>query len=102
MHSEVNNDNYLHPGHMACPGCGEVLGVKLVLQVAGKKAIGVVVPSCIAIIMGPFPFASFKIPVYHAAFETAASSAAGISNALLAKGDDDHNSQPHQHNPTQT
>jgi len=88
MHSEVNN-NYLHPGHLACAGCGEVLGLKLVLQAVGKNTIGVVVPSCIAIILGPFPFATFKIPVYHTAFESAASSAAGISNALLAKGDDE-------------
>ena len=88
MRSEAHED-YLRPGHMACPGCGEVLGIKLVLQAAGRKTIGVVVPSCIGIILGPFPYATFKIPVFHAAFETAASSAAGISNALVAKGDDE-------------
>jgi pyruvate ferredoxin oxidoreductase beta subunit/2-oxoisovalerate ferredoxin oxidoreductase beta subunit len=87
MQSELSNRNYMHPGHMACAGCGEVLGIKLVLQAAGKNTIGVVVPSCIGIIIGPFPFATFKIPVFHSAFETAASSAAGISNALLAKED---------------
>jgi len=87
MQSELNNSNYIHPGHMACAGCGEVLGIKLVLQAAGKNTIGVVVPSCIGIIIGPFPFATFKIPVFHSAFETAASSAAGISNALLVKED---------------
>jgi len=85
-HDERDN---LYPGHLACPGCGEVLGLKLVLQAAGKKAIGVVVPSCLGIILGPYPCSTFKIPVFHAAFETAASSAAGISNALLAKGDDE-------------
>jgi len=74
---------------MACAGCGEVLGLKLVLQVAGRKAISVVVPSCLGIILGPFPHSTFKIPVFHAAFETAASSAAGISNALLAQGDEE-------------
>lgn len=82
-------ENYIRPGHRACAGCGEVLGIKLVLQAVGEKAIGVVVPSCIGIIIGPFPFATFKIPVYHPAFETAASSAAGISNALIAKGDEE-------------
>jgi pyruvate/2-oxoacid:ferredoxin oxidoreductase beta subunit len=79
----------LCPGHLACAGCGEVLGLKLVLQAVGTKTIAVVVPSCIGIILGPFPFSSFKIPTYHAAFETAASSAAGISNALLAEGDEE-------------
>jgi pyruvate/2-oxoacid:ferredoxin oxidoreductase beta subunit len=91
MQPDATHSNYIHSGHMACAGCGEVLAIKLVLQAAGKKAIGVVVPSCIGIIIGPFPSATFKIPVYHAAFETAASSAAGISNALIAKGDEETN-----------
>lgn len=89
MHSEYDTRDNLYPGHMACAGCGEVLGLKLVLQVAGRKAISVVVPSCLGIILGPFPHSTFKIPVFHAAFETAASSAAGISNALLAQGDEE-------------
>jgi pyruvate/2-oxoacid:ferredoxin oxidoreductase beta subunit len=88
MRSDSDRKENLFPGHMACAGCGEVLGLKLVLQAIGEDAIGVVVPSCLGIILGPFPNASFKIPTFHAAFETAASSAAGISNALLAKGDE--------------
>ena len=79
----------LYPGHMACAGCGEVLGLKLVLQAIGDRAIAVVLPSCLGIILGPFPYSSFRIPAFHAAFETAASSAAGISNALISKGDDE-------------
>ena len=59
------------------------------MQAAGPKSIAVVVPSCIGIIIGPFPFATFKIPVFHTAFETAAASASGISNALLAQGDEE-------------
>jgi len=89
MQSEYDSRDNLYPGHMACAGCGEVLGLKLVLQAVGERAIAVVLPSCLGIILGPFPCTTFKIPVFHAAFETAASSAAGISNALLAKGDDD-------------
>lgn len=87
MQAQPVHPDYIHPGHMACAGCGEVLAIKLVLQAAGPKTIAVVVPSCIGIIIGPLPFATFKIPVYHTAFETAAASAAGISNALAAKGD---------------
>jgi len=84
-----NYEDYLNPGHMACAGCGQVLGVRHVLQAAGSKAIGVVVPSCLGIILGPYPHSTFKIPIFHSAFETAASSAAGISNALIAKGDEE-------------
>jgi len=89
MAPDCEKDDGLYPGHMACAGCGEVLGLKLVLQAVGAKTIAVVVPSCLGIIIGPFPYATFKIPVFHAAFETAASSAAGISNALLAGGDEE-------------
>ena len=89
MNRENVCTDILYPGHMACAGCGEVLGLKLVLQAIGDRAIAVVLPSCLGIILGPFPYSSFRIPVFHAAFETAASSAAGISNALISKGDDE-------------
>lgn len=89
MFSKCNDRDNLYPGHMACAGCGEVLGLKLVLQAVGKKSIAVVVPSCLGIILGPYPYSTFKIPVFHAAFETAASSASGISNALLAIKDEE-------------
>jgi pyruvate/2-oxoacid:ferredoxin oxidoreductase beta subunit len=79
----------LYPGHLGCPGCGEVIALKLVLQAVGKKAIAVVIPGCIGIIIGPYPFSTFKIPFFHTAFETAAATAAGISNALLSKGDEE-------------
>ena len=87
MLTEGEKTDNLYPGHMACAGCGEALGLKLVLQAAGDRAIAVVLPSCLGIILGPFPCSTFRIPVFHCAFESAASSAAGISNALLAQGD---------------
>jgi len=86
IHDERDN---LRPGHLACPGCGEAIGLKLVLQAVGKKAIAAVIPGCIGIIIGPYPFSTFKIPFFHTAFESAAASAAGISNALLAQGDEE-------------
>jgi pyruvate/2-oxoacid:ferredoxin oxidoreductase beta subunit len=89
MHREDVYTDILSPGHMACAGCGEVLGLKLVLQAVGDRTIAVVLPSCLGVILGPFPYSSFRIPVFHSAFETAASSAAGISNALISKGDDE-------------
>jgi pyruvate/2-oxoacid:ferredoxin oxidoreductase beta subunit len=89
MRSEYDDRDNLYPGHMACAGCGEVLGLRLALQAVGKKTIAVILPSCLGIILGPYPYSTLKIPVFHAAFETAASSAAGISNALLAQGDEE-------------
>ena len=33
------NNNLFAPGHTACTGCGEALGVKLVLNAAGPNTI---------------------------------------------------------------
>ena len=33
-------ENYLTPGHRACQGCGEVLAVRLVHQVLGRRGRG--------------------------------------------------------------
>ncbi len=76
-------------GHSACPGCGAAIGMRLVLETLGKKAVGVVVPSCAAIIAGPYPHTSVRIPMFHSAFEVAAVSAAGIASALKVQGVED-------------
>jgi len=79
----------LQPGHAACPGCGHAIGMRLVLQALGHRAVVVVVPSCVAVISGPYPYAALNVPVFHSAFEIAAPTAAGISQALKIQGKDD-------------
>jgi pyruvate/2-oxoacid:ferredoxin oxidoreductase beta subunit len=53
-----------------------------VLSVLGKKTVMVIPACCYTIIAGPFPYSGFRIPLYHTAFETAASCASGIRAAL--------------------
>jgi pyruvate ferredoxin oxidoreductase beta subunit/2-oxoisovalerate ferredoxin oxidoreductase beta subunit len=79
----------MRSGHAACPGCGQAISMRLVLRAIGAKAIVVTVPSCVSVIAGPFPYAVANVPYYHAAFEVAAASAAGISNALKIQGKPD-------------
>lgn len=79
----------MRSGHMGCPGCGHAIGMRLVLQTLGNRAVVVVVPSCVAVISGPFPNAAFGVPMFHSAFEIAAPTAAGISAALKIQGKDD-------------
>lgn len=79
-------DEVMRPGHLACPGCGHAIGVRMVLRALGNRAVVVVVPSCVAVISGPFPNAAFNVPVFHSAFEIAAPTAAGISRALKMQG----------------
>lgn len=79
----------MRPGHLACPGCGHAIGMRLVLQALGNRAVVVVVPSCVAVVSGPFPNAAFGVPMFHSAFLIAAPTAAGISAALKIQGKDD-------------
>ena len=79
----------LRSGHAACPGCGQAISMRLVLRAIGKKVIVITIPSCVSVVAGPFPHAAANVPYYHAAFEVAAASAAGISNALKIQGKSD-------------
>lgn len=76
----------LRPGHSACPGCGYAMGARMVLKALGHRAVVVIVPSCMGVISGPYPFTSLGVPSFHSAFEVAAPTAAGISNALRITG----------------
>ncbi len=76
----------LRPGHSACPGCGLAMGLRLVLRAMGPRVVVVVVPSCAAVVAGPYPHAGLGVPAFHSAFEIAAPTAAGISNAFKVQG----------------
>ena len=86
---ESQPQDVLRPGHAACPGCGIAMGMRMVLRAVGPRVIVVVVPSCVAVISGPFPYSALKVPTFHSAFEIAAPTAAGISNALKIQGIND-------------
>src|SRR6187549_1649349 len=73
-------------GHAACPGCVEALSVRHVLATMGPDTMAVIPPSCMAIIAGPQPYSSLKIPVYQPTLEASAAAASGIRRALNATG----------------
>jgi pyruvate/2-oxoacid:ferredoxin oxidoreductase beta subunit len=81
--------DYLRTGHAACPGCGLALGMKLVFQAMGPRTIAVIVPSCSGSIGGVYPITAYGVATFHSAFEIAAPTAAGISNALKIQGKND-------------
>jgi pyruvate/2-oxoacid:ferredoxin oxidoreductase beta subunit len=80
---------YLRRGHAACAGCGLAIGMKLVLEAMGPRTIVVIVPSCEGSIGGVFPHTAYGRTTFHSAFEIAAPTAAGISNALKIQGKND-------------
>ncbi|HXX82524.1 MAG TPA: thiamine pyrophosphate-dependent enzyme [Casimicrobiaceae bacterium] len=86
---ELRQDPMLCSGHAACPGCVDALSVRHVLATLGPKTMAVVPPSCMAIIAGPQPYSSLKIPVYQPTLEASAAAASGLRRALDAQGEYD-------------
>jgi pyruvate ferredoxin oxidoreductase beta subunit/2-oxoisovalerate ferredoxin oxidoreductase beta subunit len=73
-------------GHAACPGCMEALSARHVLAQLGADTMAVIPPSCMAIIAGPQPYSSLRIPVYQPTLEASAAAASGLRRALDAQG----------------
>jgi pyruvate ferredoxin oxidoreductase beta subunit/2-oxoisovalerate ferredoxin oxidoreductase beta subunit len=82
-------EDMMRSGHLACPGCGIVIAMRLASRALGKKTVSVIIPSCSSIIAATYPHTSLKFPAFHGTFETAAPTAAGIAHALRLKGKSD-------------
>ena len=88
-HYEIPEREFLKSGHLACPGCGASLSMRLALKALGKNTIVVIPACCWSIIAGPFPYSSLEVPIFHTAFETAGSLSSGVSAALKVLGRED-------------
>ncbi len=87
----IPEQEILNPGHVACQGCGATLAMRYALKALGRKTIIVLPACCWTVIDGPFPYSSAGVPLFHTAFETAASVGAGVRAALEIKGKKDIN-----------
>ena len=86
---ELQEKAMLCSGHAACPGCVEALSVRHVLATMGPDTMAVIPPSCMAIIAGPQPFSSLRMPVYQPTLEASAAAASGLRRALDVQGKHD-------------
>ena len=82
----VPEEEWLSCGHLACPGCGEKLAMRLALKALGKRTILVIPAGCSAVVDGMFPHSSSMVPFLHTAFETTASAAVGVRAGLDVRG----------------
>jgi pyruvate ferredoxin oxidoreductase beta subunit/2-oxoisovalerate ferredoxin oxidoreductase beta subunit len=89
INEQVPHTELVHSGHLACPGCGGALAMRLVLKEMGRRTIVVLPACCWSIIAGPYPQSSLGVPLYHTAFETGAAVASGVRAALDVRGDSD-------------
>jgi len=89
MKLSIPEQEIMNPGHLACPGCGATLAIRYALKALGKRTIFSIPACCVTVIDGPFPYSAYGIPIWHTAFETAASAAVGIKAGLEMIGDKD-------------
>jgi len=78
-------------GSVACPGCGASLAMRLALKTLGPETVIIFPACCWAVIDGPFPYSTTRVPVLQVAFETAAISAGAVRAGLDATGKKDIN-----------
>jgi pyruvate/2-oxoacid:ferredoxin oxidoreductase beta subunit len=84
---QIPTTELMTSGHLACQGCGATQAMRFALKALGPKTAVVIPACCWAVIDGPFPHSSLKVPIFHTAFETAAVAAAGIKAGLEMRGD---------------
>ncbi|NOZ75363.1 MAG: pyruvate synthase subunit beta [FCB group bacterium] len=85
----VPDPEIMGSGHVACPGCGATLAMRIALKVLGPKTVVVIPACCWSVIDGPTPNSVLGVPVIHTAFETAAITATGVKAGLRARGETD-------------
>jgi len=85
----VNRKEYFSPGHRACQGCAEALGVRLVGKALGRDTVVASATGCMEVTSTPLPFTNWNVPWIHVAFENAAAVASGAEagmKVLMRKG----------------
>jgi pyruvate/2-oxoacid:ferredoxin oxidoreductase beta subunit len=87
MKLSLPEEELMSPGHLACQGCGATMAMRYVLKALGQKTVVCIPACCWAVIDGPFPHSSLSVPIFHCAFETAASTASGVKAGLEMLGD---------------
>ncbi|MCP3925382.1 MAG: pyruvate synthase subunit beta [Desulfobacterales bacterium] len=85
----LTEDVFVNPGNMGCPGCGATIAMNLALKALGEKTIVTIPACCWAVIAGPYPMTTLKVPILHTVFASAAVTASGIRAALEYQGDNE-------------
>jgi len=78
----VPKEEFSAPGHRACQGCAEILGLRHALKIFGRDTVIAMATGCMEIISTPLPTTSWTLPWIHVAFENAAAVASGVEAGL--------------------
>ena len=85
--AKIPTEELMTSGHLACQGCGATQAMRFALKALGPKTALVIPACCWSVIDGPFPHTSLRVPIFHTAFEAAASTASGLKAGLEMRGD---------------
>ncbi|MFH1454233.1 MAG: thiamine pyrophosphate-dependent enzyme [Armatimonadota bacterium] len=86
MANALLEKNLFAPGHTACSGCGEALGMKLLMEALGPNVIIANATGCSEIFTTRYPQSAWRVPWIHSLFENSSAVASGIESALKAMG----------------
>ena len=75
-------ENLYVSGHTACAGCGQSMGVRIVMNAAGKNTIVANSTGCLEVFSTTAPETAFGVPWIHSLFENSAAVASGIDVGL--------------------
>ena len=69
----------LAPGHGACPGCGIVVNINLLLRAIEDPVVLLFQTGCAMIITTPYPKTCLKVPYVHNLFQNGAATLSGLA-----------------------
>ncbi len=75
-------NEFVHPGSFACPGCGLTVAFRHVVKALGKNTVVVTTAGCGSVVAGSFPMTTSKLPFFHCSFGTVGATAAGLRAGL--------------------
>jgi pyruvate ferredoxin oxidoreductase beta subunit len=91
--ASIDRSNAITSGHRACPGCGEALGARFVLDAAmratGGRLVVVNATGCLEVFSTPYPESAWRVAWLHSLFGNAAAVGAGVAAALRVKSKED-------------
>jgi len=70
----------------ACPGCGQQIAAKVVVETAGKDVVICTATGCLEVFSSKFPDSAWRVPWLHSLFENSAAIASGVESALKHLG----------------
>ncbi len=84
-------EEWVRPGHSACPGCAAALAVRLLLKGLGPRTVVSVPASCWTVIATSYPTTALGVPMLDTPIESTGASLSGLRAACVALGLEDVN-----------